>query len=103
MFRSRSSDHHQGSITVLVQLLLIGVHASSYSGMWLYVVCVSVHTMYLSVWCLVMYCHNQTPHGQVHRMHVHNQTPHRQVHRMHRRTDNIQPHTGIRQGMHADK
>ena len=39
MFRSQSSDHHQGSITVLVQLLLIGVHASSYSGMWLYVVC----------------------------------------------------------------
>jgi len=55
MFRSQSSDHHQGSITVLVQLSLIGVHASSYSGMWLYVVCVSVHTMYLSVWCLVMY------------------------------------------------
>ena len=39
MFRSQSSDHHQGSITVLVQLLIIGVHASSYSGMWLYVVC----------------------------------------------------------------
>ena len=55
MFRSQSSDHHQGSITVLVQLLLIGVHASSYSGVWLYVVCASVHTMYLSVWCLVMY------------------------------------------------
>ena len=72
MFRSQSSDHHQGSITVLVQLLLIGVHASSYSGMWLYVVCSSVHTICLSVWCLVMYCrtvHNQTPHGQVHRMH----------------------------------
>jgi len=56
MLRSQSSDHHQGSITVLVQLLLIGVHASSYSSMWLYVVCASVHTMYLSVWCLVMYC-----------------------------------------------
>ena len=56
MFRTLSSDHHQGSITVLVQLPLIGVHASSYSGMWLYVVCASVHTMYLSVWCLVMYC-----------------------------------------------
>ena len=56
MFRSQSSDHHQGSITVLVQLLLIGVHASSYSGMWLYVVCASVHMTYLSVWCLVMYC-----------------------------------------------
>jgi len=55
MFRSRSSDHPQGSIIVLVQLLLIGVYASSYSGMWLYVVCTSVHTMYLSVWCLVMY------------------------------------------------
>ena len=55
MFRSQSSDHRQGSITVLVQLLLIGVHASSYSGMWLYVICASVHTMYLSVWCLVMY------------------------------------------------
>ena len=39
MFWSLSSDHHQGSITVLVQLLLIGVHASSYSSMWLYVVC----------------------------------------------------------------
>jgi len=26
-FRSQSSDHHLGSITVLVQLLLIGVHA----------------------------------------------------------------------------
>jgi len=91
MFRSQSSDHHQGSITVIVQLLLIGVHASSYSSMWLYVVCVSVHTMYLSVWCLVMYCP------------VHNQTPHGQVHRMHRRTDNIQQHTEIRRGMHADK
>jgi len=55
MFRSQSSDHHQGSITVLVQLLVIGVHASSYSSMWLYVVCASVHTMYLSVWCLVNY------------------------------------------------
>jgi len=55
MFRSQSSDHHQVSFTVLVQLILIGVHASSYSGMWLYVVCASVHTMYLSVWCLVMY------------------------------------------------
>ena len=90
MFRSQSSDHHQGSITVLVQLLLTGLHASSYSGMWLYVVCVSVHTMYLSVWCLVMYS-------------IHNQKPHGQVHRMHRRTDNIQPHTGIRRGMQADK
>jgi len=39
MFRSQSSDHHQGSITVLVQLQFIGVHASSYSSMWLYVVC----------------------------------------------------------------
>ena len=55
MFRSQSSDHHQGSITVLVRLLLIGVHASSYSGMWPHVVCASMHTMYLSVWCLVMY------------------------------------------------
>ena len=55
MFRSQSSDQHQGSIIVLVQLVLIGVHALSYSGMWLYVVCASVHTMYLSVWCLVMY------------------------------------------------
>jgi len=55
MFRSQSSDHHQGSITVLVRLLLIGVRASSYSGMWLYVVCASVHTMYLSVCCLVKY------------------------------------------------
>ena len=56
MFRSHSSDHHQGSITVLVQLLLIGVHASSYSGMWPYVVCASMHMMYLSMLCLVMYC-----------------------------------------------
>jgi len=55
MFRPQSSDRHQGSITVLVQLLLIGVHASSYSGMRPYVVCASVHMMYLSVWCLVMY------------------------------------------------
>ena len=39
MFRSQSSDRHQGSITVLVRLLLIGVHALSYSGMWPYVVC----------------------------------------------------------------
>ena len=101
MFRSQSSDHHQGSITVLVQLLLIGVHASSYSGMWLYVVCASVHTMYLSVWCLVMYwtVHNVLYMNRT----VHNQTPHGQVHHMHRRTDNIQPHTGIRRGMHADK
>jgi len=96
MFRSQSSDYHQGSITLLVQLPLIGVHASSYSGMWLYVVCASVHTMCLSVWCLVMYCTGQYST-------VHNQTPHRQVHRRYKRTDNIQPHTGIRGGMHADK
>jgi len=71
MFRSQSSDHHQGSITVLVQLLLIGVHASSYSGMWLYVVCVSVHTMYLSVWCLVMYStRTGTSYAQTHRQHT---------------------------------
>ena len=85
MFRSQSSDHHQGSITVLVQLLLIGVHALSYSGMWLYVVC----AYDVPVRVVSGYLHNQTPHGQ--------------VHRMHRRTDNIQPHTGIRRGMHADK
>ena len=60
MFRSQSSDHHQGSINVLVQLLLIGVHASSYSGMWLYVVCSSVCTMYLSVWCLNYLINNLT-------------------------------------------
>ena len=89
MFRSQSSEHHQGSITVLVQLLLIGVHASSYSGMWLYVVCAyDVPVRVVSGYVL---------------NHVHNQTPHGQVHRMHRRTDNIQPHTGIRRGMHADK
>ena len=41
MFRSQSSDHQQGSITVLVQILLIGVHASSYSGMW-HVCCLCV-------------------------------------------------------------
>jgi hypothetical protein len=55
MFRSQSYDHHQGLITVLVQLLLISVHTSSYSGLWPYVVGASVRTMYLSVWCLVMY------------------------------------------------
>jgi hypothetical protein len=49
MFRSQSFDHLQGSITVLVQLLLIGVHASLYSGLWLYVVGVSVCTLYLSL------------------------------------------------------
>jgi hypothetical protein len=38
MFRSQFLDHHQGSFTVLVQLPLIGVHALSYSGLWLYVV-----------------------------------------------------------------
>ena len=66
MFRSQSSDLHQGSITVLVQLLLIGVHALSYFGMWPYVVCTSVHTMYLSVWCLVMYCTDaQTTYSHV--------------------------------------
>jgi hypothetical protein len=53
MFRSLSHDHHQGSITVLVQSLLIGVHASSYSSLWLYVVGVSVRMKYLSLWCLV--------------------------------------------------
>jgi hypothetical protein len=47
MFRLQFYDHHQGSITVLVQLPLIGVHTSSYSGLWLYVVCASVRTMYL--------------------------------------------------------
>jgi hypothetical protein len=39
MFRSQFYDHHQGLITVLVQLLLISVHTSSYFGLWLYVVC----------------------------------------------------------------
>jgi len=82
MFWSQSSDHHQESITVLVQLLLIGVHASLYSGMWLYVICAyDVPVRVVS--------DNQTPHGQ--------------VHCMHRRTDNIQPHTRIRRGMHAYK
>ena len=65
MFRSQSSDHHQGSITVLVQLLLFGVRASSYSGMWLYVVC----AYNVPVRVVSGYVHNQTPHGQVHRMH----------------------------------
>jgi hypothetical protein len=55
MFWSLSYNHHQGSITVLVQLLLIGVHTSSFSGLWLCVVGVSVRPMYLSLWCLVMY------------------------------------------------
>jgi hypothetical protein len=55
MFRSQFYDRHQGLIAVLVQLLLIGVHASSYSGLWLYVVRAFVRMMYLSVWCLVMY------------------------------------------------
>jgi hypothetical protein len=49
MFRSQFYDHHQGLITVLVQLLLISVHTSSYNGLWLYVVRASVRTMYLSV------------------------------------------------------
>jgi len=71
MFRSRSSDHHQGSITVLVQLLLISVHASSYSGMWLYVVCAyDVPVRVVSGYVLIR-VHNQTPHGQVHRIHRH--------------------------------
>ena len=43
MFRSQSSDHHQGSITVLVPRRI------PVCGCML-----SVHTMYLSVWCLVM-------------------------------------------------
>ena len=63
MFRSQSSDHHQGLITVPVQLLLIGVHASSYSGMWLHVVSASVHTMYLSV-------RTGTSYAQTHRQHT---------------------------------
>jgi hypothetical protein len=93
MFRSQFSDHHQGSITVLVQLLLIRVRASSYSSMWLYVVCASIHTVGVSVRVVsdyVLYI-------------IHNQTPRRQVHRMYRRTDNIQPHTGIRRCTHAYK
>jgi len=78
MFWSQSSDHRQGSITVLVRLLLIGVRASSYSGTWPYVVCASVHTMYLSVWCLVMY--------YITRQHTDRYIV---------CTDNIQPRTGI--------
>jgi hypothetical protein len=54
MFRSQFYDHHQGSIAVLVQLLLISVPASSYSGLWLYVVCASVRMVYHSVWCLAI-------------------------------------------------
>jgi hypothetical protein len=82
MFRSLSYDHHQGSITVLVQLLFISVHTSSYSDLWLYVVGVLVRAMYLS--CGVWLC-----------IAVHSQTPHGKVQRTHRRTDNIQPQTGI--------
>jgi hypothetical protein len=55
MFRSQSYDHHQESIIVLVQLRLIVVYASSYSGLWLYVVRASVRMLCLSVWCLAMY------------------------------------------------
>jgi hypothetical protein len=55
MFRSQFFDHHQGSITVLVELPLIGVHASSYSGLRLYVVRASVCMKYPSAWCLAMY------------------------------------------------
>ena len=66
MFRSQSSDHYQGSITVLVQLPLIGAHASSYSGLWQYVVCAyDVPFRVVSGYVV----HNQTPHGKVHRMH----------------------------------
>jgi hypothetical protein len=64
MFRSQSYDHHQGSAIVLVQLLLIVVHTSSYSGLWLYVVRASVRMEYLSVWCLAMY-HNDDGHRTV--------------------------------------
>ena len=70
MFRSQSSDHHQGSITVLVQLLLIGVHAL-YSGMWLYVVCAYDVPVRVVSGCV----HNQTTrtgtsYAQTHRQHT---------------------------------
>ena len=75
MFRSQSSDHHQGSITVLLQLLLIGVRASSYSGMWLYVVCAyDVPFRVVSGYVLITRHHTE---------------------RYIVRTDNIQPQTGI--------
>jgi len=80
MLRSQSSDHHQGSITVFVQLLLIGG------------ACFVVFR-YVAVCCLCV-CAYTVP-VRVVSGYVHNQTPHGQVHRMHRRTDNIQPHTRI--------
>jgi len=55
MFRSQSSDHHQGLIIVHVQLLRVNVPASSYSSMWLYVVCTCIPAMCLPVLCLIMY------------------------------------------------
>ena len=87
MFRSQSSDHHQGvnhrtcAITTYRRACLV--------VFW-----------YVAVCCLCV-CAYGVPVRVV--SGVHKQTPHGQVHRMHRRTDNIQPHTGIRRGMHADK
>jgi len=52
MFLSQSSDHHQGLITVIVQLLRVRVPASSYSCKSRYVVCTCILAMYLSVWWL---------------------------------------------------
>jgi len=63
MFRSQSSDHHQGSITILVQLLLISVHALSYSSMWLYVVCASAYDVPVRVVSGYVLCTDTTRTG----------------------------------------
>ena len=59
MFRSQSSDHHQGSITVLVQLLFIGVRACLVIFRSVAVCCLCVCAYDVPVRVVSGYVHNQ--------------------------------------------
>jgi len=46
----------RGQFPYLTQLLRVSLPASSHSSLWRYVVCMFILAMYLSVWCLDVYC-----------------------------------------------
>jgi hypothetical protein len=61
----RSYDHHQWLLLCLCNILLIGVHASLYLGVWPYVICA------LYVWCvLYRLVHDQISPGQELQAHI---------------------------------
>jgi hypothetical protein len=81
MFRSQSFDHHQGLITVLVQIPLLA--------------CVPRHIPVCGCTvCCQCVCAHEVPFRVV-SGYVHSQTPHGRVLQTHKLTDNIQPQSGI--------